>query len=397
MCVEWFICLRYSLKHLLVFGFSVTFTVVMFGFYAHPYRIPAVRSFTKTSSDNVIELNSLAENNNEVTKDNLVEYVEKIAMNRTKLIPHDIDMSCEGLRRRILPPEKLRPLKPFGVAFARVVYESYEFIEDELRSSYHPQNFFCYSVDSKADDEFNRRIETLQKCFPNVLVTKARFNVNGNGHFMNHAYYECFKLLVAKQGWGYLILMQNYDIMIKSVYETVVILEKLGGANDVHIRQCEEHRWNHRAKWDARSLKLFRDENVTDPEKLNATLTIARGAAHASLSRAAVDWMVNTVDLTKLINQLNMDTHGVDEILLATLQVTEALDMPGRFTSECMKKGNMTGFITRLDVWDHEQSKLCFSKKFRHRVCIFGIEDFHWLSQQKMLMANKVNVRYASD
>ncbi|KIH47887.1 hypothetical protein ANCDUO_22048, partial [Ancylostoma duodenale] len=100
------------------------------------------------------------------------EYVEKIAKNRTKLIPRDIDMSCEGLRRRILPPKKLRPLKPFSVAFARVVYESYEFIEDELRSSYHPQNFFCYSVDSKASDEFNSRIEALQKCFPNVFVTE---------------------------------------------------------------------------------------------------------------------------------------------------------------------------------------------------------------------------------
>ncbi|KIH55559.1 hypothetical protein ANCDUO_14282 [Ancylostoma duodenale] len=107
---------------------------------------------------------------------------------------------------------------------------------------------------------------------------------------------------------------------------------------------------------------------------------MARGAAQASLSRAAVEWMANT-------------THGVDEILLSTLQVSEALDMPGRFTSECMKKGNMTAFVTRLDVWEHEQSKLCFSKRFRHRVCIFGIEDFHWLSQQIQLMANKSCVR----
>ncbi|RCN29619.1 Core-2/I-Branching enzyme [Ancylostoma caninum] len=136
------------------------------------------------------------------------EYVQKITKNRTKLISRDIDMSCEGLRSRILPPKELKPLKPFSVAYARIVYEGYEFIEDELRSGYHPQNFFCYSVDSKANDEFNRRIEALQKCFPNVLITKARFDINRFGLFMNHAYYECFKLLADKPGWGYLILMQ---------------------------------------------------------------------------------------------------------------------------------------------------------------------------------------------
>lgn len=45
--------------------------------------------------------------------------------------------------------------------------------------------------------------------------------------------------------------------MIKSVYETVQILNTLGGANDIHIRQCEDSRWNKSAKWDAVSLKLF--------------------------------------------------------------------------------------------------------------------------------------------
>lgn len=110
---------------------------------------------------------------------------------------------------------------------------------------------------------------------------------------MNHAYYQCLKLLVTKPGWGYLILMQvhityypyprkrvpnvwqnkaastyplitetliqNYDLMTKSIYETVAILDRLGGANDVHILPCEDSRWNHTAKWDARSLKLFRN------------------------------------------------------------------------------------------------------------------------------------------
>ncbi|EYC05287.1 hypothetical protein Y032_0083g1681 [Ancylostoma ceylanicum] len=406
MYAERFIYYRYILKLLLIIVFFATLTVIIFTFYAHLYLTSAQHNEDEGKDGGLVIPQKPNSRGGGVFKfrrrpetahvqcDRILhgdlEYVEKIAKNRTTLISRDIDMDCGAVRSRILPPKRMKPLHPFGVAYARIVYESYEFIEDELRSSYHPQNFFCYSVDSKADDEFNERIETLQECLPNVFVTKARFDINRFGQFMNHAYYECFKLLAPQQGWGYLILMQNYDIMTKSVYETAAILDRLGGANDVHIRPCEDNRWNHTAKWDARSLKLFRDEARTDPEKLNATLTMARGAVHASLSRAAVDWMVNTVDLTKLLDQLNINVLGVDEVLLPTLQVSEALDMPGRFTANCMKKRQITGFITRMEIWQYEHSELCFSKKFRHCVCIFGIEDFPWLSNQLKLLANKM-------
>ncbi|KAK6732060.1 hypothetical protein RB195_016436 [Necator americanus] len=317
-------------------------------------------------------------------------YVETVAKNRTTLVVHDFDMTCAALRKRIFPPKRLRPLK-FGIAFARIVYESYEFIEDELRSSYHQQNVFCYSIDIKASELFNSRIKMLEKCFPNVVVTTVSFDINSSGRFMNHAYYECLKLLVDFQGWGYVLLMQNYDVMIKTVYETVAILNTLEGANDVHIRPCEDYRWDHSAKWDARSLKLYRNETLATPKQLNATLTMARGAVHASLSRAAVEWMVNTVDLTVLLDQLNTGKHGIDEVLIPTLQVSEIFDMPGRFTAECVKKGHVIGFITRIEIWAYDKlTSMCGSKKFRHAVCIYGIEDLSWLSRHPKIIANKM-------
>ncbi|RCN42919.1 Core-2/I-Branching enzyme [Ancylostoma caninum] len=279
-------------------------------------------------------------------------------------------MTCDELRRRIIPSEKLHPLQ-FGVAHARIVYESYEFIEDELRSSYHPQNVFCYSVDKKADENFNNHINALAKCFPNVVVTKARFNIDSSGHFMNHAHYECLKLLADKPGWGYVLLMQNYDVMIKTV-------------------PCEAGRWNHSFNWDARSLRLYRDEKLATPAQLNASLTFARGAVHASLSRAAVHWMVKIVDLTVLLDQLNIKAHGIDEVLIPTLQVSEIFDMPGRFTAECVKRGHINGFITRIELWG--SNKMCHSKKFRHAVCIYGIEDFSWLSRHPKIIANKAGM-----
>ncbi|KAK6032561.1 Core-2/I-Branching enzyme [Ostertagia ostertagi] len=106
------------------------------------------------------------------------------------------------------------------------------------------------------------------------LTGKSVSILGRNGINGTRAHYECMKSLMAYGGWGY-----NYDVMIKTVYETVNILRALGGANDVHARMTSA--------------------------QLNASLTFARGAAHASLSRAAADWMVNTIDLTKTFEQLD--------------------------------------------------------------------------------------------
>ncbi|KAK6061289.1 hypothetical protein COOONC_01037 [Cooperia oncophora] len=91
------------------------------------------------------------------------------------------------------------------------------------------------------------------------------------------------------------------------------------------------------------------EERLT-PSQLNASLTFARGAVQASLSRAAVDWMVNTIDLSKTFEQLDRQVVGVDEVLIPSLQVSDSLNMPGRFTGDCVKNGKMTGFITRLQL-----------------------------------------------
>ncbi|KAK6061291.1 Core-2/I-Branching enzyme [Cooperia oncophora] len=178
--------------------------------------------------------------------------------------------------------------------------------------------------------------------------------------------------------------------MIKNVYVTVSILRALGGANDVHARPCERRRYDHRLKWDVRSLKFYRNESQMTPSQLSASLTFARGAVHASLSRAAVDWMVNTIDLTKTFEQLDRKVVGVDEVLIPTLFVSEGLSMPGGFTAECIKKGRGTGFITRVETWAYDGKMQCRSQRYRHSVCIYGVEDFAWLAKHPKLIANKM-------
>ncbi|KAK5969900.1 Core-2/I-Branching enzyme [Trichostrongylus colubriformis] len=250
------------------------------------------------------------------------EYIRTITARRPKLRPSQRRLNCNYIRRSVIGQKNYTPL-PFGVAYARIVYESYDFIEDELTASYHPQNVFCYSVDKKAPDSFNLRIKFLSRCFSNVLVTQARFPVNSAGRYQNHAHHECLKLLINVPGWEYVILMQ------------------------------------------------------------------------ASLSHSAVSWMVRTANLTTLLDQLNTDRYGVDEILLATLKVNAELGMPGKFASSCSKRnqpGKETPYFTRKNFrftrWQSRDS--CPTKRFRHSICIFGIEDLPILSQRHELLANKI-------
>ncbi|KAK6011872.1 hypothetical protein OSTOST_23031, partial [Ostertagia ostertagi] len=98
------------------------------------------------------------------------EYIRTIAERRPNLLrsrntdcKHYSD--CKRIRRRVIAQHDPRPL-PFGVAYVRIVYEGYDFIEDELAASYHPQNIFCYSVDAKALDSFNSRIESSCELLP---------------------------------------------------------------------------------------------------------------------------------------------------------------------------------------------------------------------------------------
>ncbi|KAK5967471.1 Core-2/I-Branching enzyme [Trichostrongylus colubriformis] len=257
-------------------------------------------------------------------------YAKQIAASRSKISPRNLSMSCEHVRARILPPNPLRRID-FGVAYARIVYESYEFLEDELRSSYHPQNVFCYAIDYKAQKEFVGRVETLAKCFPNVIAPGKRWSIGRNGINGTLAHYECMKALMTYEGWGYVILMQNYDVMIKTVFETVSILQSLGGANDVHVEPCGPFRYNRLLNWDVRSLKLYRNEQQVTSAQLNSSLTFARGAVQASLTRNAVE--------------------------VASWQST---------TDEC------------------------HSKQYRHAVCIYGVEDLAWVAKSPKLIANKM-------
>lgn len=85
-----------------------------------------------------------------------------------------LNMSCPAVLSRINRyPTMLKPLKR-GVAFARIVFSDYEFIEKQVEMSFHPQNVFCFVVDKNSDDTFQQRMKRMAECVGNVHVLPGR-------------------------------------------------------------------------------------------------------------------------------------------------------------------------------------------------------------------------------
>ncbi|CAI5442219.1 unnamed protein product [Caenorhabditis angaria] len=309
-------------------------------------------------------------------KQNAARFTEKhrIPIVETK----NLNMSCSSIKSRIFPPFNLQSLK-FGVAFARIVYTDYELIEDQIRSSYHSQNQYCFSIDSKADQLFHSKMRLLSSCISNILLIGEELSIDSKGHNVNKAHYNCLKELVKKPGWGYVILLQNHDMITKSIFDLVQIYGILGGANDVFIAPSQ-NRIDKSLNWNPFDLGLF-------PNKTNQSLTMSATSVQASFSFSAVEWMTETVDLTKIIDQLNRSEYGVDEILWSVLQASDFLEMPGHFTHKCIDEGKSTVHLSRYSLWSF-LGEHC--ENIRHDICILGVEHLAKIIRLPNIAVNKM-------
>nr|CAD2185396.1 unnamed protein product [Meloidogyne enterolobii] len=264
--------------------------------------------------------------------------------------------------------------KNFPLAFTRVVYKDYLLLEIELALHYTPENWYCYVVDSKSSPLFYSRLQRLAKCFPNIIVAEKRFNISRAGHNTNNAMNECANILAKpERRWNYLINLQNHDIQAKTNAEMVRILNLLDGANDIEI--CVNSDADERIRYYL--INLYDSKNRGESQNifginLPKILTISKGYSAASLSRAFVDFIINELNLEKLLEQLNKAEFGVDEHLWQSLSISDNLNAPGGFTEQCYDFGYTTPFITRYALWG---STNCLSGSIRHDVCVFGLED----------------------
>ncbi|EPB67609.1 Core-2/I-Branching enzyme [Ancylostoma ceylanicum] len=316
-------------------------------------------------------------------------YMGEVAASRIALIEQrDLDLSCEAIRWRVLPPIRSMEIN-FSIAFARIVHTDYEFLEEQLSLTYSTENHYCYHVDMKSPDVFKKRMSALSKCLPNVYLTKEKLEIDGAvGKNVNFAHMACLKLLENKGPWTYVILQQTHDVMIRTNMELKQIFQALNGANDVQITPCAPFHYDQSSTWDAESLRVFDGIHMKISKRsLKTPLYIAKGAVQASLSRAAVSW-INQVNLTGLIQQLNSGKRAVDEMLMSSLQIADGWEMPGRFTQQCLKQGYSYEGITRMVQWRQSKSE-CLAGFLRHSVCVLGLEDLPSISKLPHILVNK--------
>ncbi|GMT13442.1 hypothetical protein PFISCL1PPCAC_4739, partial [Pristionchus fissidentatus] len=275
---------------------------------------------------------------------------------------------------RILPARN--PDTGFPILYARIVNTDYEFIEEQLATNYAAENVFCFSMDKKASREFHKRIAALAKCLPNVVIPSREEDMDGAGHNQNAAHLACMRA--------------NHDVMIKTHSEMTEILKIYGGANDVEITPCPDHRC-------LSSLEKNLGELYLCPKSLQgaqleqcrrSSIEWGKGAMQALLSRAAVDFIFDQIDVCPLVKELNDMGFGVDEQLYESLQITSEIRLPGGFHHKCRDRSHAQ-YISRMSLWRGSNEE-CASGNLRHSICIYGVEDLPLLASATSVMANKM-------
>uniref|UniRef100_A0A7E4VH78 Ubiquitinyl hydrolase 1 n=1 Tax=Panagrellus redivivus TaxID=6233 RepID=A0A7E4VH78_PANRE len=139
-------------------------------------------------------------------------------------------------------------------------------------------------------------------------------------------------------------------------------------------------------------MKLFQNETQNELAR-PSRLTILKSLVQVSVSREAIDYIVDVLNTSTLIENLEKVSYGMDENFFATLNGNEGIDLPGGFSTLCLDNGVHTQSITRTTTWSSNEEQ-CGSKKFRHWICIYGTEDLFSIVGQPGIVANKFMPEY---
>ncbi|KAI6212706.1 hypothetical protein M3Y94_00060200 [Aphelenchoides besseyi] len=308
-----------------------------------------------------------------------------------------LPMECDSIRRRAyfqtddLYPEEAE----FPIAFARTVYTDYRFLEMDLAATYTPHNFYCYALDSKSTPLFHKRMRALADCFPNVFLTDVEFSMDSHGHNMSYSFHQCMMILSKVEfKWKYLVLLQNYDIPLKTNQELIQIFKWFNGTNDIASVKLQPARIDPKANWTFEAMHLFRNEtrNRVSHNGHKPVLPLTKSWDFVSVSRAMIDFMLEELDLRGFMRTLDQEhLLDVDEQFMGTLNSADAVDAPGGYTRFCYEKEFYHSQMTILVIWSRE---MCSPEFFRHFNCIFSVEQLKMLSTVPQLFGNKIMPSY---
>lgn len=121
---------------------------------------------------------------------------------------------------------------------------------------------------------------------------------------------------------------------------------------------------------------------------MNSNLKIQKGFLEASLPKESVDYIVNVLNISTLINVLNSGLPYTDEIFWPSIMTSPELNIPGWQHYKCSKNSKFSYFyFTRRSIYTSR--KRCPTKHIRHGVCLLGIEMLNDLKSWPQFFGNK--------
>ncbi|GMT33999.1 hypothetical protein PFISCL1PPCAC_25296, partial [Pristionchus fissidentatus] len=76
-----------------------------------------------------------------------VNYTKEVALHRTSLRNETLDMTCEAINNRFSAAPSYNDV--FPIAHAKIIYQDYQFLEQQMWNSYTINNWYCFAMDSK--------------------------------------------------------------------------------------------------------------------------------------------------------------------------------------------------------------------------------------------------------
>jgi hypothetical protein len=217
----------------------------------------------------------------------------------------------------------------FPIAFNILVHRSMAQVERLLRAIYRPHNSYCIHVDAVADKTFQQALRAVVGCFDNVFIASKLEAIIYAGYSRLQADINCMKdHLNSAIQWRYLINTAANAYPLKTNAEITKIFKIYNGANDIkavpslHLRERWELEHIEPSPWNKSSNEIitpYRSGRMLPPPPHN--LTIAKGSAYSSFSRAFVDYLIND-NVAKEYLHFCRRTYSPDEHYWNTLHHT---------------------------------------------------------------------------
>ncbi|XP_042266503.1 beta-1,3-galactosyl-O-glycosyl-glycoprotein beta-1,6-N-acetylglucosaminyltransferase 3 [Thunnus maccoyii] len=282
--------------------------------------------------------------------------------------------------------------RDFPIAYSMVIHEKIEMFERLLRAVYTPQNIYCVHVDQKSTKEFQKAVEAIVSCLPNVFVASRLERVVYASWSRVQADLNCMKdLLGSHVQWRYLLNTCGTDFPIKTNREMVQALKSLNGRNSMESEATNDYKKNRwRYHYNVTNQVVQTNVRKSPPP---ITSPMFSGNAYFVVTRAFVKHVLQDREVQKLL-EWEKDTYSPDEHLWATLQRMPSV--PGSMPANVKYDTSDMQAIARVVKWSYLAGDMRDGAPYdpctgiyRRAVCVYGAGDLKWLLRQHHLFANK--------